>query len=89
MAVLEAVDYYGLAYAQTSLQLLSTSARKTWVKQPVKVLVLTFNRTLRGYIADLAKQEIDTDDESKISVTISTFAKWHHVILATRWLAGQ
>ena len=44
--------------------------------EPVKVLVLTFNRTLRGYIADLAKQEIDTDDESKISVTISTFAKW-------------
>jgi hypothetical protein len=30
------------------------------LEAPVRVLVLTFNRTLRGYIAELAEQQIST-----------------------------
>lgn len=40
---------------------------------PVRVLVLTFNRTLRGYIAELAHDQIsDTDAE----IEINTFGRW-------------
>lgn len=40
----------------------------------VKVLVLTFNKTLRGYIKALAEQE--GVEGGKADVEISTFAKW-------------
>ena len=41
---------------------------------PVRVLVLTFNRTLEGYIAELAHHSIP-DDEA-LELEISTFARW-------------
>lgn len=41
---------------------------------PVKVLVLTFNRTLRGYVADLAVRQLPRG--TQISLTVDTFAKW-------------
>ena len=40
----------------------------------VKVLVLTYNRTLRGYIQELVDHQISTGVE--VSVEVSTFAKW-------------
>lgn len=43
-------------------------------KRPIRVLVLTFNRTLRGYVKELAqKQFIQGED---IALNVSTFASW-------------
>lgn len=46
--------------------------REGHVEGPIRVLVLTFNRTLRGYVAELAENR--TPDEADLEV--STFAKW-------------
>ncbi len=43
--------------------------------EPVRVLVLTFNRTLRGYIQELAN-DVDAIDE--VAVTVDTFGHWAH-----------
>jgi len=43
-------------------------------KEPVRILVLTFNRTLRGYVAELAKEQVAFSNE--LDLTISTFSKW-------------
>jgi superfamily I DNA/RNA helicase len=39
---------------------------------PVRALVLTYNRTLKGYVEALVEQQIGTE----VELTISTFAKW-------------
>ena len=44
------------------------------MKGEINILVLTFNRTLRGYIEDLAQAEIE--GVSGLNLTILTFAKW-------------
>lgn len=41
---------------------------------PVRVLVLTFNRTLQGYIAELARHE--TPDNDALELEVSTFGRW-------------
>ena len=41
---------------------------------PVNVLVLTFNRTLRGYIQQLASEQVDLSDT--IDLSVSTFGSW-------------
>ncbi len=41
---------------------------------PVQILVLTYNRTLRGYISHLAQQQITT--HSRVKINVSTFGKW-------------
>lgn len=43
------------------------------ILRPVKILVLTFNRTLKGYVTALAREQI-TNNASII--TIDTFARW-------------
>lgn len=43
------------------------------INRPVQILVLTFNRTLRGYIKELAEGQVDA---SLCRTTVSTFAKW-------------
>lgn len=47
----------------------------------INVLVLTFNRTLRGYIQELAKHEIRALKRPEVSLTVSTFAKWSKDLL--------
>lgn len=47
--------------------------------EPVRVLVLTFNRTLRGYIRELAGQQIRDDDD--IELEVMTFGQWGHSLL--------
>ena len=42
--------------------------------EPVRVLVLTFNRTLEGYIAQLARQSAPKD--AALNLTINTFGRW-------------
>lgn len=41
---------------------------------PVRVLVLTFNRTLEGYISELARN--CASDNAALDLTISTFGRW-------------
>lgn len=41
---------------------------------PVRVLVLTYNRTLRGYIESLAEQQIDLGAD--VSVEVETLGHW-------------
>ena len=41
---------------------------------PVRVLVLTFNRTLEGYITELARNSTPTDDA--LDLEIKTFSRW-------------
>lgn len=41
--------------------------------EPVRVLVLTYNRTLRGYISELARHKANYPD---VSCEVSTFALW-------------
>lgn len=48
-------------------------ARRQVNPKPVKVLVLTYNRTLRGYITELALQQLPA---TGIFLEISTFNKW-------------
>ncbi|MDM0038786.1 3'-5' exonuclease [Variovorax sp. J22G21] len=43
-------------------------------KTQLRVLILTFNRTLRGYVAELAAKQFEQG--STISLEISTFSKW-------------
>ena len=42
--------------------------------EPVRVLVLTFNRTLEGYIAALARREVP--NSNALELEISTFGRW-------------
>ena len=46
---------------------------------PVRVLVLTFNRTLRGYIGELAEEQIQAGPE--VDLEISTFGAWSQGLL--------
>ena len=42
--------------------------------QPVRVLVLTFNQTLRGYVSELAREQVSASDA--LDLTIDTFGRW-------------
>jgi DNA helicase IV len=44
------------------------------IEEPVRVLVLTFNRTLRGYIENLAEQQIALGAD--VAVEVETFSHW-------------
>jgi superfamily I DNA/RNA helicase len=44
------------------------------LSEPVTILVLTFNRTLRGYIAELAASQVLVGPD--LDLTVSTFSHW-------------
>jgi hypothetical protein len=44
------------------------------IEDPVRVLVLTFNRTLRGYIERLAEQQIALGAD--VALEVETFSRW-------------
>lgn len=48
--------------------------RRMRAVEPVRILVLTFNRTLRGYVAELAHRQIEIGAE--ITLEIDTFSRW-------------
>jgi superfamily I DNA/RNA helicase len=50
--------------------------------EPVKVLVLTFNRTLRGYIEELVRDQIADGPDVRVDVT--TFSAWAQGLLGRR-----
>src|SRR5438874_2402491 len=43
-------------------------------EEPVRALVLTFNRTLRGYVQDLVESQVETPDA--VQLEVATFAAW-------------
>jgi len=43
--------------------------------EPVKILVLTFNRTLAGYVSALVENQIK-ENANNVELEVSTFAKW-------------
>ena len=47
---------------------------------PVRVLVLTFNRTLRGYIAQLVNEGAFSDPQH-VHLTVDTFGRWARTLL--------
>lgn len=51
---------------------------------PIKILILTYNRTLRGYIAHLAKRQID--EHEKVELRVTTFGKWAVYLLGNKGL---
>ena len=66
----------------TTILLRLRSLARSWLNRkerlgltdPVRILVLTYNRTLRGYIHELASQQVT--GANGLNLEISTFAKW-------------
>lgn len=54
---------------------------------PLRVLVLTFNRTLEGYIRELAEHSIAFNDTLELEVT--TFARWARSLVGTVDILGR
>ena len=48
--------------------------RRMRMPDPVRVLVLTFNRTLRGYVEHLATEQMEASED--IDLTVETFSHW-------------
>lgn len=49
------------------------------LERPVRVLVLTFNRTLRGYIDELAQKQIEEGPD--VYLNVATFSAWAQSLL--------
>ena len=54
--------------------------------EPVRVLVLTFNRTLRGYVAELAREQVFVSNA--LHLTIETFGRWALQLVGQREVLG-
>ena len=54
--------------------------------QPVRILVLTFNRTLRGYIRQLASEQVE--ESEGLHLDVETFSKWAKSIVGNRRIVG-
>jgi superfamily I DNA/RNA helicase len=54
---------------------------------PVTVLVLTFNRTLRGYIEALTRQQ--AEEMNGVDLEISTFGKWSKSLFRDRLIVQE
>ncbi|MEA2633862.1 MAG: hypothetical protein QOH92_629 [Chloroflexota bacterium] len=52
--------------------------RDGFVQGPIRVLVLTFNRTLRGYINALAEGQVAGPD---VALEVTTFGRWSYHLL--------
>lgn len=61
--------------------LCSERKQRTGANEPVKILVLTFNRTLAGYLRSLAEHQVEENDN--IELEINTFGKWAITHLGT------
>jgi len=56
------------------ISLFSNRRERLGISEPIRVLVLTYNRTLRGYINALAQDQVP--EQSGVNIKISTFGKW-------------
>ena len=55
------------------------------VSGPIRILILTYNRTLRGYVEELARDQVD----ASVNVEISTFGRWSTRLLPGRPMPGS
>ena len=51
-------------------------------REPVRVLVLTFNRTLRGYVMELVQEQITGHDG--VEITVETFGRWARTLVGPK-----
>jgi len=58
---------------KTTVRFWQRRHRDGYLEGPIRVLVLTYNRTLRGYVAALAEDQVVGKD---VELEIKTFAKW-------------
>lgn len=56
------------------IHLFSSRNERNGDTKPVKILVLTFNRTLAGYLRSLAEHQVEHG--KSVSLEINTFSKW-------------
>jgi len=56
---------------------------------PVRVLVMTFNRTLAGYIAELARSSVPKTKDDALELTIGTFGSWARSLVNNMPIAGR
>lgn len=56
------------------IHLFSTRKERNGDPEPVKILVLTFNRTLAGYLRSLAEHQVEQGES--VCLEINTFGKW-------------
>ena len=57
------------------------------LSEPVRVLVLTFNRTLRGYVEQLAADQVNASEE--IHLNVETFSRWAWCLCRPRQVISQ
>jgi UvrD-like helicase C-terminal domain/AAA domain len=57
------------------------------LREPVRVLVLTFNRTLRGYIEELTRQQVASG--GSVELEVMTFAAWASQALGAGTLPNE
>lgn len=55
--------------------------RRDGNSEPIRALVLTYNKTLRGYVDELVAENIQSSD---ISITVDTFSRWAYQSLQKR-----
>ena len=51
-------------------------------QEPVRVLVLTFNRTLRGYVLELLQEQLASRDG--VDMTVETFGRWARTLVGPK-----
>ena len=56
-----------------------------YLDEPPRILVLTYNRTLRGYIQAATEENIEGD----VDLQVSTFGNWAHKLLGSPALANE
>lgn len=57
------------------------------IKQPVKALLLTYNRTLCGYVEALASEQAAKG--GGVDIEVSTYAKWAHDLVGRPRICGD
>jgi superfamily I DNA/RNA helicase len=61
--------------------------KSTGSKEPVRTLILTFNRTLRGYVQQLALEQAVVGQQ--IELDVDTFAHWAYRLLGSPKMASD
>ena len=61
---------------RSAIAMFVSRKRRLGIAEPIQALVLTYNRTLRGYIEVLAREQVTEYGVGDISLEVSTFAKW-------------
>jgi DNA helicase IV len=61
--------------------------KSTGSKEPVRTLILTFNRTLRGYVQQLALEQAVVGQQ--IELEVDTFAHWAYGLLGKPKMANE